>query len=680
MKSARGSFSYRTARRSLCWISKAARCSLVGRLVLSVVRASRPVFADSLTFGTRHIDTRRLECVGHPLSVLVVSRPYVRLRAALGGGAGGRAVAAVEAEMARSYFAAGAGVRMAGAGLFALGGGRLVLLLTRGIATVDGAGIALAAPGLRLITPIAVLAVGALMLVSGPRLGTAFPSSLVGRVLGPVGLGGIGTAGVSGVDQGGRLSGWADTPDGVGRRGQVPQRMVVTAGIVLAAVAGAAAGLTTGSGAWVVVMVVAALCVVVATVMRPEMMLVLVAAFPWLDWAARRALGGLGSAWDDALLIGAIVLLLWSVIVLRRGELWTVPITLPILPALAAAIGSVVVKDVPGDVALFALRVLFQPLLFYYLGFLFPKNRRWLQGAMAVFIGASVALALHGLYQFASHAPMPASWIDVRETGIGTRAYSIVQNPNGLGAFLLLGTIVSLSLALGRGLPGIRRAWAGAACLIQLAGVAVTFSRGAWIGLAAGILALLIVAYRRYLAPVVAAAVVAWFVMPRTFVNRLTFALSSAYLTKSMAAGRLYVWKMSLQYMASHPWFGVGLGTFGGTAAVTYGYGRLWVDNFYLQLGAEGGLLLLAFFLWILLRGAKGLVKAHAVGRDPYVRALCAGTFGAFVAVAVANVTASVWETLVVGVGFWFLAGLATSAGLHGVGAEGESGLSGEGQ
>ncbi len=365
---------------------------------------------------------------------------------------------------------------------------------------------------------------------------------------------------------------------------------------------------------------------------------------------------------------------------LRRGELWTVPITLPILPALAAAIGSVVVKDVPGDVALFALRVLFQPLLFYYLGFLFPKNRRWLQGAMAVFIGASVALALHGLYQFASHAPMPASWIDVRETGIGTRAYSIVQNPNGLGAFLLLGTIVSLSLALGRGLPGIRRAWAGAACLIQLAGVAVTFSRGAWIGLAAGILALLIVAYRRYLAPVVAAAVVAWFVMPRTFVNRLTFALSSAYLTKSMAAGRLYVWKMSLQYMASHPWFGVGLGTFGGTAAVTYGYGRLWVDNFYLQLGAEGGLLLLAFFLWILLRGAKGLVKAHAVGRDPYVRALCAGTFGAFVAVAVANVTASVWETLVVGVGFWFLAGLATSAGLHGVGAEGQSGLSGEGQ
>jgi len=254
----------------------------------------------------------------------------------------------------------------------------------------------------------------------------------------------------------------------------------------------------------------------------------------------------------------------------------------------------------------------------------------------------------------------------VRETEIGTRAYSIVQNPNGLGAFLLMGALVSLSLALARGLSRTRRVWSAVACLVQLAGIAVTFSRGAWIGLAAGVVALVLLAYRRYFAPLLAAGVVAWLAMPQAFVNRLTFAFSSAYITKSLAAGRLYVWKMSLQHMAAHPWFGVGLGTFGGTAAVTYGYGRLWVDNFYLQLGAEGGLLLLAFFLWILLRGAKGLVKGYAMGEGPYVRALCAGVFGAFVAVAVANLTASVWETLVVGVGFWFLSGLATSAALHG--------------
>ena len=171
-------------------------------------------------------------------------------------------------------------------------------------------------------------------------------------------------------------------------------------------------------------------------------MLLAVAAFPWLDWVARRTLGGFGPAWDDAFLILSIAVLLWCVLVLRRWELWTVPIALPTLLALAAAVGSVVVRDVPGDVALFAMRVLFQPLLFYFLGFLFPKNKRWVQWTVAVFVLAGVALALHGLYQYVTHAPMPARWVDVRETDIGTRAYSIIENPNGLAAFLLMGALI----------------------------------------------------------------------------------------------------------------------------------------------------------------------------------------------------------------------------------------------
>ncbi len=90
-------------------------------------------------------------------------------------------------------------------------------------------------------------------------------------------------------------------------------------------------------------------------------------------------------------------------------------------------------------------------------------------------------------------------------------------------------------------------------------------------------------------------------------------------------------------------------------------FGRLWVDNFYLQLAAEGGLILLGLFIWILVRGAKGIVKSHVSAETPYLRAVTAGIFGGFVAVVFANLTASVWETLIVGSGFWFLAGLGTS-------------------
>ena len=79
----------------------------------------------------------------------------------------------------------------------------------------------------------------------------------------------------------------------------------------------------------------------------------------------------------------------------------------------------------------------------------------------------------------------------------------------------------------------------------------------------------------------------------------------------------------ALRQMAAHPWFGLGLGTFGGTSAVRFGYGDLWVDNFYLQLAAEGGLIVLGLFLWILLRGARA-----GQGSRDHARPLSAGTGG----------------------------------------------------
>ena len=83
---------------------------------------------------------------------------------------------------------------------------------------------------------------------------------------------------------------------------------------------------------------------------RPEVMLLAVAAFPWVDWVARRSLGGLGAAWDDAFLLLFLLLLLGCLIARRWELLWTVPITLPVMLGLVAAVGSVVVRHVPSDV------------------------------------------------------------------------------------------------------------------------------------------------------------------------------------------------------------------------------------------------------------------------------------------------------------------------------------------
>ena len=669
MKVVESSLSHRALRWFVVWIGAAARVSLVGRFFSRLGKILGPVLASSETFGLKRIAPRPLVRVGPSWSSQAFTRPYLWLRRVVGGGPVGRGARALGFVGADSGLGHGAWTLVVGAGAFGLGVGRLALLVSNAsgaAAGVAGAGTSL---GVRMIPPVLLLVGGAIFLAAGPRLLVAVRAS--GLVRGGGWLGRTVVEGRSLVP-----AGWTGSGASADAMPSVPsyagrtfswRRLAGPLGgaTVLAAAAGLIGGLTSGRGPLVLVAAAVFILALVLVFWRPQVILLALAAFPWLDYVSRHALGGFGPAWKEALLVLALLVLLVCVVVFRGWELWSVPISLPLGLAVVAAIGSVVIQKVPNDVGLFALRITFEPILYFYAGFLLPKSKRWIKWVVAVFLLSSLALALHGLYQYATHAPMPASWIDITEsTSIGTRAYSIVNNPNGLGAFLLLGALLSMSLALAR-LRLVQRLVMAAVCVVLLAGIAVTFSRGAWIGLGVGILAVLIMAYRRYLAPVFVVAFIAWFALPAKFTQRLTFAFSGGYVAKSTEAGRLFVWKMALQRIVDHPWLGVGLGTFGGTSAVTFGLSRFWVDDFYLQLAAEGGLILLALFMWILWRTGKSLIKSNKSSHDPYVRALTAGVFGGFVAVAVANVTASVWETLIVGVGFWFLAGLATSAGFQ---------------
>ena len=538
----------------------------------------------------------------------------------------------------------GRGLRVLGASWDGsrLAGGRWLVPAGGGLIGTTGAWAVGALRGGEWLT---VLAAGLLLLAGLGLAGlAAFPSaaraSLCGRLAQKVGF--LGTS--SGVMSGESARGL---------------------GVSAAAALGAAALMAyvtsrNGAGALLMWALVALAVGGVFLLYRPEALLPLLAAFPWVDWAVRRVLGpGLGGYWDEALLLGALLAVLFSAVVLGRSSLRSVPALLPLVVGVVLAAASLVVNQVPDNVAQFALRITFQPFLFYLAAAWCPKERRWVKAAVTVFLAGCVLMALHGLYQYVSGAPMPAGWVDTHED-IGTRAYSIVENPNGLGNYLLLGTLLSAALALSH----IRRRWrvtAAGVTVVLLAALAVTFSRGSYFGLAAGVAAMVLLAFRHWIGRLAVLTVAGLIVMPQKFIDRVLFGFSSYYLTLSQANGRLYVWKIALHRLADHPWWGVGLGTLGGTSAVTAGYSRLWIDNFYLQLLAEGGLPLLLVFLWMLTRDAKGIVAAWRAQKDPFFRSVGAGAFGAFVAVTVAAVFTSSWETLAVGAGFWFLAGLASS-------------------
>ena len=521
----------------------------------------------------------------------IVGLVWRALVVGIGGGPLGRFVRRTEAGADGSLLAGGAWVRPLGAALCSFALARLLGPVV----------------GLERVTSL-----------SGPLVGqTATTIGMVALALAGLAalvLGGVAPAGHAGVMA--RAFRVALPPPATSPRHHPAGSAVVILACVAATSLGAFAGLTPGVES-ILPLVAAVVVVAAASVLyRVELLLLVLAAFPWVNWAARASLGALGGAWDDALLLGGFSAAFFSLIFIRRIRLHVSPTLAPLALAVVVAVGSVLTRDVPTSVAVFGLRVTFEPILFFFLAQLLPRERRWVRAVVFVFLGASLLLAFHGLFQYVTGAPIPESWVDRQETDITARAYSVVENPNGLGAFLLLGSILSVSLALSYGRSLARLAFAGTA-LVLMAGLAVTFSRGAWLGFIVGLIALAALSQRRLLAPIFAALLVAPLLAPPVLLNRLIFAFSPEYLGKSAVAGRLFAWRTALDRIIEHPWLGMGLGTLGGSSAAFFGYHRLWIDNFYLQLAAEGGLILLGAFLWLLLRVGKGLVASHQCHERP---------------------------------------------------------------
>ena len=239
-------------------------------------------------------------------------------------------------------------------------------------------------------------------------------------------------------------------------------------------------------------------------------------------------------------------------------------------------------------------------------------------------------------------------------------------NANVLAGALLPITPVSLALLLAPGRPVLRGLWAVSTAL-ALGATVVSGSRGAWLGLGAGLVGAAFLLGGKWrlagAAGLVGGAISLW---------RIGFARFAELLGKGSVVGSLAVrqeiWMRSAWAIQDFPYTGIGIGTFPRVAPQLYPFFSFGVSeaiphahNLVLQVGMDLGIPGLLAFLLILLHALLASARAVTRATDTWNRHVAAGAFSALLGVLVHGVVdATLWGTRPALLMWWLIAvGLA---------------------
>lgn len=316
-------------------------------------------------------------------------------------------------------------------------------------------------------------------------------------------------------------------------------------------------------------------------------------------------------------MLGLILLVAVLRFLLRRQELVLTPLDLPILAYLALCCVSFVFGTAYGlssETAKYFARVVAAILLFFALTNGLITRQRLASFVDALILGSAGSAALAVILYLAGQdtavrvlsalGPLgyPTAGSDIIRLIASTtiwRATSTSVDPNIFGGLLMIAILLLLGRLLAR--PS-RRAWVLGAPLLAILGWALllSYSRGAWVGLATGVVFLAVMRYRKAIPVVLLAAVIAVVALGNTDFGKH---LVSGFLVEDKASAmRLGEYKDALNFIAEYPFFGVGFGTTpNGSSAITPEADiYVGVSNIYLLMALEVGLVGVAGFATVI--------------------------------------------------------------------------------
>lgn len=445
-------------------------------------------------------------------------------------------------------------------------------------------------------------------------------------------------------------------------------------GATIALACGAALYFADWIGAAALIGAMAGVILVVIIFRQPFIgLLATVVALPF-ERVGSLELGGLTLRPSQVLLIITVIAWLVDGLVRRRLKIFSNPLLVPLLLFLAAELISLTQAVnlrrgvvVLAATALTMLMALIVPQL--------VTTERRARRVIQILIGVTIIVTIFGVYQFIGDLiGLPTSLTGLRDLYTKEvfgfpRIQGTALEPLYFVNFLILplSLIAAFVLSRQRSLPILILVGALALTVIN---VVLALSRAGWAAVAVSLIIIGLYYFRRIFSPrqlVIGILVIAVTVVVFGRVFRLTDNVELSvekFGTQALAifegasfSDRASTFTDAVGAFTTHPWLGVGVGNFGPVEApfptIEPVGGWLIVNNIFLEIAAESGIIGLTLFVCFLVMLFVRSVKAIKVTDSAWLRAALVGSLAAFVGVMLQYQTFSILFIMHI----WFLFG-----------------------
>lgn len=231
-------------------------------------------------------------------------------------------------------------------------------------------------------------------------------------------------------------------------------------------------------------------------------------------------------------------------------------------------------------------------------------TKKQLDAMFAIFVGIGVIISLYGIYQYVFAGTFASSSFVDKEMfqDITTRVSGTFDNPNVMGEYLLL--VIPVALTYFFNWKGWFRKVISLGILgIMVICLALTYSRGCYLGIAACVGIFLLLVNLKFILFLLAGLLAVPFVLPKSIMNRLT---SIGNTSDSSTSYRVSIWKGAIDMIKDYWYRPIGQGTAAFNSIYPFysysGVGAEHSHNLFLQLLIETGIVGAGAFIGILFK------------------------------------------------------------------------------